>query len=327
MALNPQSTTKETIKAVITILVGLVILSVFIIFLGGHRFWEKFDHYTIRFESVQDLTTGRPVKFAGLGIGKVEAIGISKDDPSKVDVTIGVDQGFVLYANTRASITQKGLVGDNYVLLELDPPIGGPLKPGSPIQAKNAVTVGQVMEKVGTMIDNITPRLERIAENIEKVVSDENTSNISEMLRQAPGFIVDARTTLARMDAALATVKTDFHTMSGKVGSGIDRATDTMDSLARNLNSTLSNADIMLRNVEGELTHSLRTITAEMTTTLDNLNSFTIQLQTDMDYDQERVVQVLDNVNRLSRDLRMLSQSLRERPWQIIYKPEGSAIP
>lgn len=327
MALNPKTTTKETIKAIVTIAVGLVVLAVFIVFLGGHRFWEKFDHYTIRFESVQDLTTGRPVKFAGLAIGRVETIAISPHDPSKVDVTIGVNQGFVLYANTRASISQKGLVGDNYVLLELDPPIGDPIKPGAAIQAKSGVTMGQIMEKVGTMLDRVTPKLERIADNIANVMSDENTANITEVLRQAPQFIAEARTTLTTLDSTLGSVKTDFHIMSGKVGTGLDNATSTLGNLAHSVNSTLASADSMLRNVEGELVHSLRSMTKEMNETLNRVESFTTQLQTDMEYDQDRFAQVLDNVNRLSRDLRMLSQSLRERPWQIIYKPEGRAIP
>ncbi|MFW5489403.1 MAG: MlaD family protein [Desulfovibrio sp.] len=327
MALNPQSTTKETIKAAVTVLVGLFVLAVFIIFLGGHRFWEEFDHYTIRFESVQDLTTGRPVKFAGLAIGRVETIDISKQDPSKVDVTIGINQGFDIYSNTKASISQKGLVGDNYVLLELDPPIGQPLKPGSNIEAKDTVTVSEIMAKVGTLVDTVTPKLESIATNIQALVSDENAANIAETLRQIPGFIKDAKTTLASLDTNIGDMKNDFHHVAGKVGSGIDKATANIDNLTTSINATLAHADIMLSSVQGSLTTSLTTITKEMSETLNSVEAFSDQLQTDLGYDQDRFAQVLENVNRLSRDLRMLSQSLRERPWQIIYKPEGRAIP
>lgn len=100
MVLNPKSTVRDAVKAVATLAIGLAVLGLFVVLLGGHRFWEKLDAYVITFSSVRDLTPGRPVKFAGLEIGRVQKIAIDPDDPSRVKVVIGVNHDFVLYGGT-----------------------------------------------------------------------------------------------------------------------------------------------------------------------------------------------------------------------------------
>ena len=68
-------------------------------------------------------------KFAGLEIGRVQRIFVDPDDPSRIKVIIGVNHDFALHGGTFAIISQKGLVGDNYIMLDLDPPVGPVLAP------------------------------------------------------------------------------------------------------------------------------------------------------------------------------------------------------
>ena len=50
---------KDTVRAAVALLVCGGILAAFVVVLGGFRFWEKFDVYSIRFLSVKDLSVGR----------------------------------------------------------------------------------------------------------------------------------------------------------------------------------------------------------------------------------------------------------------------------
>jgi hypothetical protein len=58
-----------------------------------------------------------------------------------------------------------------------------------------------------------------------------------------------------------------------------------------------------------------------------NVGELTAKLNEDWDYDQERLEIVLENLADLTEELRMLSRSLRERPWQIIHTPEEGELP
>ena len=132
---------------------GLLVLAVFMVVLGGNWFWEKYDSFDIRFRSVKDLNTGRPVKYAGLDVGRVEAIVLDPKDPRFIRVRIGVHRDFPLYKGTVARIAQKGLVGDYYVLLEIRGEPGERLAPLSDIPAVSTMLAGRSVSGHSDLID------------------------------------------------------------------------------------------------------------------------------------------------------------------------------
>jgi len=111
---------RDTVRAWLAIVLGLVVLGLFIVVLGGFRFWEDLALYQARFRNVQDVGPGRPVKYAGLEVGRVLGTRIDPADPAYVLVDLGVEADFPIPAGTVASITQKGLVGDTFILLRLE---------------------------------------------------------------------------------------------------------------------------------------------------------------------------------------------------------------
>jgi phospholipid/cholesterol/gamma-HCH transport system substrate-binding protein len=62
---------KDEIKAGIIILTSIVILSVFVILIGGSQFLEKYDTYTVRVMNAAGLETGAQVKLGGVRVGRV----------------------------------------------------------------------------------------------------------------------------------------------------------------------------------------------------------------------------------------------------------------
>ncbi len=169
---------KDIIKAALTVVLGLILLGVFIVALGGRRFWENYDYYAIVFDSVKDLSAGRPVKYAGLDIGRVEDISIDPKSPGQVLVRIAVKQGFPLFNGTFALISQKGLVGDNYVFLQLQGQAGQQLKPGSHIPSKQVMSLNELANQISDLVNELRPKLLSVADGLNDLQAEDNREKV-----------------------------------------------------------------------------------------------------------------------------------------------------
>src|SRR5512141_1715455 len=107
---------KEEIKAGITIAVSLVVLSIFVILIGGSQFIDKQDRYYVRVMNAAGLEAGSQVRLGGGRVGRVLSISEPAGPGKPVVIAIGVKQGTPVYQGTRALVTQIGFVGDIYLL-------------------------------------------------------------------------------------------------------------------------------------------------------------------------------------------------------------------
>ena len=101
---------KEEIKAGLIILISLVLLSGFIILIGGSQFFEKLDQYYVKVMDAAGLEVGAQVKLGGVKIGSVLSIKTPNGPGQPIIIEIGIKNGTTLYKGTQALITQVGLV-------------------------------------------------------------------------------------------------------------------------------------------------------------------------------------------------------------------------
>jgi phospholipid/cholesterol/gamma-HCH transport system substrate-binding protein len=290
---------KEYVKAGLTLFLGLLILSVCMVVLGGHWFWEKLVAYHVRFVTVKDLVTGRPVKYGGMDIGRITAIELDPDDPRYIRVTLGVKKDFPLYSGTKARISQKGLVGDYYVFLDLQGEPGPRLDPGAEIPAARTMDMQELAGVAGDLLADVKPKLDAIAANIDELLSPENVELVRRILSQGPALLDDTR-------AAVEAFRKDWAALAHK-GQG---AAETLDK-------TLNRAEGAVGAVEGELRTTLAVFRAET----ERAGRVAEDFRSSLHYDQEQVEEILKNLNRTSRDIKDLAARLRERPWQVIRPP------
>jgi phospholipid/cholesterol/gamma-HCH transport system substrate-binding protein len=123
--------TKLELIVGVFVMVGIACLSYLSIKLGKLEVIGG-DFYEVRaqFDSASGLKTGATIEIAGVEVGRVKGIVLSKD---RAVVTLAVGNGVDLYTDTIASIKTRGIIGEKY--LALSPGGGGdPLKPGETIR-------------------------------------------------------------------------------------------------------------------------------------------------------------------------------------------------
>lgn len=291
-------------KSIFTIVLGLLVLGSFVVALGGYWFWENLDIYHARFDNVRDLDTGRTVKFDGLDIGRVTQLQVDADDPRVIQVSFGVRKGFGIYEGTVASISQKGLVGDNYLLLTLGQKAGARLEPGDTLPTRVTPTLNELGASIGGFIEEIRPKFNRVADGLDALLSEQNTEAVRNILLKAEQLMEEGNSLVAMLEK-------DFQGVGPQAKDTLERASETFDKGA----TVLHSVDRNFEKLSSDLREQLRIVSASVT-------SLSEELKESLATDQPKLERVLDELYAMARDVRMLSRSLRERPYEIIYPPE-----
>jgi phospholipid/cholesterol/gamma-HCH transport system substrate-binding protein len=224
------------------VLAGLAAAGSVIFLIGEQRqlFKEKVP-YEVAFQNVQGLTRGSPVRMGGTDIGAVTRVDFGKNpDDSKIYVQIDVveDEARRVRTDSVATIEGKGLLGDKMLVITVGSPDKPALTPGSRIQAKEADDLGQMIQKLGSISDQV----EKVVGNLERTsgaLADEKFTNdlkagvaslsgILNSINQGEGYVGRALRDPAEAERI------------SKVVDNLARATDELSRTAQSVNAILA---------------------------------------------------------------------------------------
>ncbi|TLG75578.1 MlaD family protein [Methylocystis sp. B8] len=197
----------------------------FVYWFSGPSQIGRQETYQIIFPgSVSGLTRGASVLFNGVKVGEVTHLGISEQDPSRVDVLVKIDNRTPVKTDTRARLEFRGFTGVADVLL-----IGG--TPGAPdltaqkdqkypqiqahpsefqnllVNVQNLSTkAAELITKLDKLVDEGGPALTatlKNAETVSKSLSD-NSASIVRFIRDASDVAQSMKPVAARLDKVLA---------------------------------------------------------------------------------------------------------------------------
>ncbi len=250
------------VKVGIFVAVGLGIFALFVVALTGIGFRGGEDVYRVRFKSVAGLENGSVVRLGGLKVGRVESVGISKDDSRMMEAIIHVDEGTPVRENSKVQVTSVGITGSMFLAITLGTPDSPLRKPGSVITGQEAasfqdvineaqgaaaklgnvldgldVTAAQVFEDVRELVANargkvtsILATTDRVVARFEKVLSEKNEKNIRRFLAS----LADAADKLEGSIGPAAKELQVTLRRARKSLDVVDRAADSFGSLSEN---------------------------------------------------------------------------------------------
>ena len=206
---------------------------------GGTDFFKKGYRLHGLFNTAQELKVGDPVKMAGVPIGKVEKIGF---EAGKVKVTMKVTEGADVKTDAKATIRFAGLMGQNFVSINLGTPTVPNLAPDSVIQTVEQPDLSAMMQK----LDNAAAGIE----NLTKSFSGDSIQNV---LGPMTSFLKDNNPKLTALFGNLQTISDRIVKGEGSIGKLLsDEAlyTETVGTM-KALNKTASDAQGLLADAKG----------------------------------------------------------------------------
>ncbi len=158
--------TKLEMKVGIFVFIGLVLLSVFVLSIGGFKTWASGYRVHFIFNFVNGVKIGAPVRFAGVDVGAVKDIRFilpAQEAQTKVDLDVWVKKEILIPINSTVWVNTLGLMGEKYVEII-------PGKDYSKFLTDNQQLTGQdpiPMQEITDMAKNIANNLDDIIEKIK----------------------------------------------------------------------------------------------------------------------------------------------------------------
>lgn len=331
------TTRAQKLRLGVFMLLALLILLGSIGTLAGLKMWNPRDRYTTRFdESISGLEIGSTVRMKGVRVGTVETIRIA-EDATTVVVTLALDPGTPVKADTRAVVAAMGLTGLQFIELTGGSKAAPRLKPNTP--KSTIVSELSTLQTLTGKAEDIAKKTEMVINNLIPLTAEENRTQVR-LILQNTNKLLSAWSEIAGGDAPKRVQS---------ILANLDRATAAMDKAARSLGkvatdnasriaSTLASAEsasrAISRAVQGlrpqetlneiekgakalrtrindpaitQAMTSLSTASKELTTLSSTLNS-TVRRR------DRQLGAILDHLEDTIRNLKQFARSIRERP-------------
>lgn len=292
---------KEEIKAGIIILTSLILLSGFIILIGGSPFFEKLDKYYVKVKDVAGLDVGAQVKLGGLRIGRVLNIHVPSGPGQPITVEIGIKQGTVLYKGTQALITQVGLVGDTYLLLSIEKTTSERFRVGETIPSEEQIKFAKILARV----DDIAKSIDGLISDIHKIFSQKNITGIENVIENTNKTIVSASSSIDQIVSALKKTTDNLAIVLNEIGSLVRDNKGELSVAIKKAGEDIEKA--------GDAIKAFEETAKNLSKTSDSIDKAVVLQSQNLD-------QLLNLMIRATQDLQDLIQEIKTKPWGLLYK-------
>ena len=286
----------------------------FVWWYSGRGDRRDYDAYEIYFEgSVSGLSKGSPVRYLGVDVGRVVALGVDRRDPGRVKVVAEIDAAAPVSGATQAKLGLLGLTGLLYIDLQQAPAAqdgeNRPLARGEryPVIASRKGTIEASVER----LPEILAQVSTVVSRLEQVLAEENVRAISltlAHLEEASARLPQAATDAQAITAELRAVARSTAELTARLAGTLDRATPEFEALLANARLT---SERMARTADG----IDRLLNANGGVLGRNAGASVAELQ-----------QLVVDARGASEELRGLARELRERPTSLLIERPQAGV-
>lgn len=266
-------------------------------FSSGKRYGASYDMYqTYMKESVAGLNLNAPVRYRGVEVGRVRKIALAPGNVEQVQLTLEVERGTPIKADTLAVLQTHGLTGIAYVELT-----GGtqaaPLlrkQPGEEYPVIKAEP--SLMRRLDTSVSSLLATVNRTADNLNAMLDERNRKAVMKMLADLETV---AHTLAARSPAIDASLRDAAHTLQNTA-----RISDDLPMLVQRVQHSADAFDRMA----GQLTLA----GGSAASAIDSTQQFTRETLPEFH-------QLVLELRELTASLHRVSDQLEQNPSVLLY--------
>jgi phospholipid/cholesterol/gamma-HCH transport system substrate-binding protein len=265
---------------------------------------RQYDQYDVLFDGVAGLGMAADVRYNGLSVGKVIAIGFDKTDPGKVRVRIEVNADTPVKTDTTAQLNSQGVTGVAFVALSGGTPDAAFLRdtvtpPEIPLIPSELSVVQALTEEA----PNLLAEAMEVIREVRSFLGPENQSAVSNLLQNldnASGQLDQALSDFSDISLAVADGADEISKFTGKleeigvtvqeilvkVGNTLDAAEVAIGSIEPTMRSAaeaFDTAEATIGNVDTLVTTRVPDIADDMSATLRSMETATNDLRTQVD--------------------------------------------
>ncbi len=224
-------------------LAAIVSIFIFVYWLVQDSVGQKFHYYDVLFQdAVAGLNNGGDVLYQGINVGQVTDIRVDDDDPSRVRVTVRVQErnDFEIRSSSEASLQMQGITGVAFIQItdsggggEVLPKHGAGEGPFPEIESRRSY-LQAIFESAPELVAEVQGTLEEI----QLLIGGENRELVTAILQ-------DIQTTTGTIAARQDDIDQTIASLSEFAGS-LGEASDTLLQMADDVGSIAATTDELL---------------------------------------------------------------------------------
>lgn len=283
------------------VLIGSFVI-IFMASLFGFLVWaSKFERgvdykeYEIYFaESVFGLNRSSSVLFNGIPVGEVVSIDIAKNDPSKVQVIVKINEELPVQEDTVATLAMQGLTGVLSVEIKGGSPGSPPLEPKP---GQDRPVIQSVPSPLAEFFGGAPALLQKAGETltrINQILADDNIERITKTLDNIESLSQTLADEEDNIKSSLASLKATLETAERMLREDLGPAAGEFRELAEKADNLVENLDLIVSENR------------------ENINSFISATLPELTF-------LVRDLRELSKSISSLADRLEEKPSEIIF--------
>jgi phospholipid/cholesterol/gamma-HCH transport system substrate-binding protein len=293
------------------LLVGLL-GALFVYWYSDTREHRDYNRYEIYFSgSVSGLDRGAPVRYLGVGVGRVVDMRIDPRDSSRVEVIVDIDATTPISEHTVAELGLQGVTGLLYIDLLED---RSPKRPTPPVTGLKYPVIRSGPSRFDVFLASLPELVAAVGDLVQRahmLLSDPNLKAVTATLNN------------------LAAGSSRLPQLMHEIGALVAELRGASADLAATMKGTRELIDAAGPDVEAAA-RRLRAISEHLASASEHLDRVIAENRQDI---RSFARDGLPEIERFAREgreaaeaIRTLSNSLRENPAQLLYQPQARGV-
>lgn len=180
--------TKLELKVGIFVFIGLTILVIFVLSIGGFKTWSSGYHIKIKFNFVNGVKVGAPVRFAGVDVGEVKRIILEfspEGNRSNIHLLVWVRDVIKIPMDSSVWVNTLGLLGEKYVEIIPGKDYAHPLIDNQSLAGIDPLPIHEIFNRAESIMRNLDEGIIKIKNkegSLGKLIYDDRVYNELEAL-------------------------------------------------------------------------------------------------------------------------------------------------
>ena len=297
------------------VLVVTLVAALFVYWYTDTREHRHYNRYEVYFDgTVSGLERGSPVRYLGVGVGRVVDMRIDPRDSSRVMVIVDIDASTPISDMTIAELSLQGVTGLLYIDL-LRQRIGRPRPPLVSSYEYPVIRAGPSrLQAFLQSLPDLVAAAGDLVQRADRLLSDDNVSAFSSALGNINRASLGLPQTLRDLNALLG----DLRAATAQVGASARDLRGVIDTAAPDVEVAIQR----LRSVADNLASATDLVNKIIADNRQDIRSFARDGLPELE-------RFLREGRAAAEEIRALSSSLRDNPSQLIYQQpqKGVEIP
>jgi len=279
--------------------------------------------YTTYLRNAGGIAIGTPVLFAGIRVGQITSVGPSHDDPTRIEIAFAVKAGTPVNEESIARVASVTLMSSPTLSLAGGSNSARRLNPGEAVPSQETIGMNEVAARLATLADSANDLMTLLKQEVPAVTGEARAvlANFREISgtknqKQVEAILAELNTMVRRESPKIAHITERITALTGHA----DELVGSVKPLVANLGDAVTNVSTTVDAVREPLTRDL----AELQRTLENARALIDSVQRVVGDNEDDIHQTVQSLQTASKNVRLLSETLKERPWNLIRTTQPS---